>query len=108
MVDIASTVFSIIGKGIAVVKFIWKTVESIKQLEKQRSDLQKQLSVLISILGNLKRNDGLQDYLVHGEIHVAVKNLDSILTETCEICIDLDLKQAIEHKRIFKVKMKSF
>ena len=102
MVDIASTVFSIIGKGIAVVKFIWKTVQSVKQLAKQRSDLQKQLSVLLGILGNLKRSDAFQDYLAHGEIHAALKNLDPILTETCEMCIDLDLEQAIKTLKDFQ------
>ena len=100
--DPVSTAFSIIGKGISVVKFIWKMVESVKDLQKNVGDIQLQLNVLLNILGNMKRSDSLQDHTVHGEVHAAVQNLDAILEEAAEICASFNLQQALDKLKSFQ------
>lgn len=106
--DPVSTAFSIIGKGISVAKFIWKMVESVKELQQHRSDMQMQLNVLLGILGNMKRSDSLQDYVVHSEVHAAMKNLDCILDEASEMCAACDLEQAITTLKSFQGEDKGF
>lgn len=99
-----STVFSIIGKAISLGKAIWHTIQSMKELEESRQNMQRQISVLMNILTSIENDDSLRNPKVYREVYEALINLSSILEEAFEMCASFQVDEAIKALTSFKDK----
>ena len=75
-----SSVFELIGQGISLAKAIWKVVQSsFKDLQNKNREMQRQVSVLKSILESINQVDTVQDPSVAKELQKSLNNLHVIM-----------------------------
>ena len=78
-----SSVFGLIGKGISLVKAIWKMISSFKELQNEREGMQRQISVLKSVLESINQVDAIQDPSVAKELQKSLKKPASNPGRSC-------------------------
>ena len=103
-----SSVFNFIGKGISLVKAIWKMISSFKELQTERSVMQRQISVLKIVLESINQVDTLQDPSVAKELQKSMKNLGVVMEEAAELLAAFDFDEAMAALKSFKDKDEKF
>ena len=103
-----SSVFKFISTGISLAKAIWKMISSFKDLREERSGMQRQVSVLKSVLESINGVDTLHDPSVAKELQKSLKNLHVVLEEATELLASLDFDAAIAALSSFRGKDEKF
>lgn len=103
-----SSVIKLIGNGISLVKAIWKMINSFKELQEERGGMQRQITVLKSVLESINKVDTVHDPSVARELQTSLKNLEVILNEAIEALASLNFKEAMKALKSFEGKDEKF
>ena len=83
-------------------------ISSFKELQNEREGMQRQISVLKSVLESINQVDAIQDPSVAKELQKSLKNLQVILEEAVELLASLNFEEAVATLMSFESKDEKF